>query len=153
MAFPHDELGAHEQILLDTNPTFNRLLWPLLELMAITGVCWLLVGLIDGPHLAAGEFGVLRTLVMLIWLALIGLRVVRPVLAWLGERLVITQHRILLRRGFFSPRVVAIDLRSIRAVDRRGSVVYLHTHPNAAPLALMDVPGSKKVARLVSRIS
>ena len=37
MTFPDDELDTREAILLDTNPTFGRLVWPLLELMVITG--------------------------------------------------------------------------------------------------------------------
>ena len=85
MAFPDDELDTREAILLDTNPTFGRLVWPLLELMVITGICWLLIGFIDGPGIAPGDLQGVRQLLLFAWLGLILWRVVRPVLSWLGS--------------------------------------------------------------------
>ena len=68
MAFPDDELDTREAILLDTNPTFGRLVWPLLGLMVITGVCWLLIGFIDGPAIAPGDLQGVRQLLLFAWL-------------------------------------------------------------------------------------
>ena len=153
MAFPDDELDTREAILLDTNPTFGRLVWPLLELMVITGVCWLLIGFIDGPAIAPGDLQGVRQLLLFAWLGLILWRVVRPVLVWLGERFVLTDRRIILRRGIVRPQVVSIDLRSVRAVNRKGGVLYLHTRSFGPPLAVEDIPSSRKVAKLVSRLT
>ncbi|MDO5030514.1 MAG: PH domain-containing protein [Corynebacterium sp.] len=153
MAFPYDELDPREVILLDTNPTFGRLIWPLLELMVITGVCWLLIGFIDSPNIAPGDMQGVRQLLMLAWLLLILWRVVRPVFRWLGERFVLTDRRIILRRGVLRPQVVSIDLRSVRAVNRKGAVLYLHTRHYGPPLAVEDIPSTRKVAKLVSRLT
>lgn len=153
MAFPAAELDPEEVILLDTNPTFGRLIWPLLELMVITGVCWLLIGFIDGPAIAPGDMAGIRQLLIFAWVALILWRVARPVLGWLGERFVLTDRRILLRRGIVRTQVISIDLRSIRAVNRKGAVLYLQTRSFGPPLAVEDIPSSRKVAKLVSRLT
>lgn len=153
MAFPESELDPREVILLDTNPTFGRLVWPLLELMVVTGVCWLLIGFIDGPAIAAGDMQGVRQLLMIAWVVLVAWRVAKPVLGWLGERFVLTDRRIILRRGILRPQVVSIDLRSVRAVNRKGGVLYLQTRSFGPPLAVEDIPSSRKVARMVSQLT
>lgn len=153
MAFPYDELDPREIVLLDTNPTFGRLVWPLLELMVITGVCWLLIGFIDSPAIAPGDMQSVRQLLIIAWPLLVFWRVARPVLRWLGERFVLTDRRIILRRGVLRPQVMSIDLRSVRAVNRKGGVLYLHTRSYGPPLAVEDVPSTRKVAKLVSRLT
>lgn len=150
MAFPQDELDPGEEVLLDLNPVFGRLVLPWLELILVTGVTWLLIGVIDGPLIAAGDLGWLRRVLLAAWAGLVAWRAVAPVAAWLGERTVVTDRRVLLRRGWLRPRVVVIDRAAIRAVDRRGADLELRVDPWGPPLALRDVPGARRVARLLA---
>nr|WP_120492119.1 PH domain-containing protein [Corynebacterium lactis] len=153
MSFPHSEMEPSEKILLDTNPTFGRLVWPLLELMVITGVVWLLIGLIDSSAMVGSGMQPVRNFLLIGWVVLILWRVVPPGLAWLGERFVLTDRRILLRRGLFRPRVTTVDLRSVRSVDRKGSALYLRTHYFGPALEVADVPSARKVAKMVARLT
>lgn len=153
MSFPYSELDTNEEILLDTNPTFGRLVWPLLELMAITGVVGLMIGFIDGSATVGAGMQTVRTFLFFAWTVLILWRVVRPSLNWLGERFVLTDRRILLRRGLLRPRVTTVDLRSVRSVDRRGSALLLRTHYFGPLLEVEDIPSARKVAKMVSRMT
>lgn len=153
MTFPYDEMDDDEEVVLDTNPVFARLTWPLVELALITGVIWLLIGFIDGPRIAPGDMSAVRDLLVLAWPVLVAWRVGGPVAGWLGERFVLTDRRIIMRRGLLRPRVITVDLRSIRGVDRRGNILQLHVSPFGPPMAIRDIPATRKVARMVNRMS
>lgn len=153
MSFPHDHLEISEEILLDTNPSFSRFVWPFLELMAITGLCWLTIGFMDNAVNAASDFGSARMLVVIAWLVLVAWRVGLPVLHWLGERFVLTNRRILVRRGLLRRRVTSIDLLSVMYVARNGSTLILETSPFGQRIAIVDVPSSRKVAKMVNRLT
>ena len=147
MAFPYDEMEPGEVALLDVNPVFSRLVRPLVDLVVVTGVIWLLIGFIDGPYIGDGDLAGMRATLMLAWPVLLAWRVGGPVLDWLGRRLVVTDRRLLLRRGIVRPEITSIDLRSIRAVDRRGSMLAVSTRYWREPLVIEGVPGSRRVVR------
>ncbi|UBI01949.1 YdbT family protein [Corynebacterium freneyi] len=153
MAFPWDEMDDDEDVLLDVNPAFARLTWPLVELALITGVIWLLIGFIDSPRIAPGDLAGLRDFLLIMWPILVAWRVVKPGLEWLGERFVLTDRRIILRRGLLRPRVVTVDLRSVRGVERRGNVLQVRVSPFGPPMAIRDVPSARKVAKMVNRMT
>lgn len=153
MAFPWDEMDDDEDVVLDTNPVFGRLMWPLVELALITGVIWLLIGFIDSPRIAPGDLSGMRDVLLLAWPLLVAWRVVVPGLEWLGERFVLTDRRIILRRGLLRSRVVTVDLRAVRGVDRRGHVLQLYVSPYGPPMAIRDVPATRKVAKMVNRMT
>lgn len=153
MAFPFDHLDSEEHIMLDTNPSFSRFLWPLLELLAITGLSWLTIGFMDNAVNAASDFGVARQLVFLAWVVLVVWRVGVPVCEWLGDRFVLTNRRILVRRGLFRQRVTSIDLYSVVGVDRKGSTLIVRTTPYGQRVLISDIPSSRKVAKMVNRLA
>ena len=153
MAFPWDEMDDDEDVLLDVNPAFARLTWPLVELALITGVIWLLIGFIDSPRIAPGDLAGLRDFLLIMWPILVAWCVAKPGLEWLGERFVLTNRRIILRRGLLRPRVVTVDLRTVRGVERRGNVLQLRVSPFGPPMAIRDVPSARKVAKMVNRMT
>lgn len=153
MAFPWDYLDADEEVIIDTNPTFSGIFWPLLELMAITGIIWLLIGFIDKDPVTAANFAVARTLLMLLWVLLLVRRVAVPLLRWLRERFILTDRRILLRHGLFRTDVSSIDLRSVRGVRRQGSDLLFMTYGYGSPITVANIPSSRKVAKLVNRMT
>lgn len=153
MAFPWDEMDDDENVLLDVNPAFARLTWPLVELALITGVIWLLIGFIDSPRIAPGDLAGLRDFLLIMWPILVAWRVAKPGLEWLGERFVLTDRRIILRRGLLRPRVVTVDLRTVRGVERRGNVLQVRVSPFGPPMAIRDVPSARKVAKMVNRMT
>lgn len=153
MAFPWDEMDDDEDVLLDVNPAFARLTWPLVELALITGVIWLLIGFIDSPRIAPGDLAGLRDFLLIMWPILVAWRVAKPGLEWLGERFVLTDRRIILRRGLLRPRVVTVDLRTVRGVERRGNVLQVRVSPFGSPMAIRDVPSARKVAKMVNRMT
>ncbi|WP_448852054.1 hypothetical protein [Corynebacterium sp. 335C] len=150
MPFPYDEMDPGEEVLLDVNPVFTDLVRPMVELAVITGVIWLLVGFIDGPYIGDGDLRGLRAMLLTAWPLLLAWRVGAPVLGWLGRRLVVTDRRLILRRGIVRPDIVVVDLRSVRGVGRRGSVLEVSTGPWRPPLVIEGVPGSRRVARVIA---
>lgn len=153
MAFPWDYLDADEEVIIDTNPTFSGIVWPLIELMAITGIVWLLIGFIDKDPATAANLAFIRTILMLVWALLLVRRVAVPVLRWLRERFILTDRRILLRHGLIRTDVSSIDLRSVRGVRRQGSDLLFATYGYGGPITVPNIPSSRKVAKMVNRMT
>ena len=153
MAFPWDYLDEDEEVIIDTNPTFGGLIWPLMELMASTGIIWLVIGLIDKNPTTATDLAPLRTILMLVWLFILLWRVAMPALRWLRKRFILTDRRILLRNGLVRANVSSIDLRSVRGVRRKGSNLLLATYGFGEPVLVPNVPSCRKVAKLVHRMT
>ncbi|MBV7295580.1 PH domain-containing protein [Corynebacterium sp. TAE3-ERU12] len=150
MAFPDDELFPGEYVRIDVNPTFGRLVLPLLELILATGVAWILIGVLDGSLFNGSELAWLRSALVLGWLAVVGWRTVLPGLRWLGERFVLTNQRVILRRGVLRRAVVTVHLTEIAGATRAGNTLLLHVDAYHPPMAIRDVPKIRTILRMMT---
>ena len=64
-------LARGEVVLADTTSPLTTLIFPLLELVVITAVCWMAIGWMDANGISSG----LRNLIVLIW-AIVGLSLI-----------------------------------------------------------------------------
>ncbi len=157
--FPWAHMHEGEYVIVDTNPNFSQLLWPLLEVLALTGVIWLIIGLMDhsvfaGPAEAMAADPTaggspLRTGLIALWLILAAWRAAKPTAEWLSHRLVVTNFQIILRQGVFRRHCTIYDLRSIGNVEKQKKSVVLTVYPYGVPIAIDGIPKPRKVAKAI----
>lgn len=139
--------GPGEVVRADLTAPLRTLTIPTLELILITGVCWMGVGWLDQPGHA---FGVdLRNGVVGVWALLVLWRFVVPLLRARRRRFLVTDRRIIVRDGTFRSRVDSIPLQDVRGVQRRRNGISLAILGFDRPLFFPDVPRTKKVASLI----
>lgn len=91
--------------------------FPLLELIAYTGLIWMGIGYLDNPY---GVFSdpLLRQGLVLLWAVLVIWRFVLPLAKARRRRFVVTDRRIIARSDSLRPRVDSIPLRDVHSVRR-----------------------------------
>ncbi|WP_018023431.1 PH domain-containing protein [Corynebacterium ulceribovis] len=149
MAFPDDELYLDEEVFLDTNPSFGELTWPALELVLFSGVAAMAIGVLHRGVLNTQESYMAQQFVFVVWLFLVLWRTVLPALSWLGTRFLVTDRRVMLRRGVLKRRVEDIWYGEMTGVSRRGSTLLVRMHPQERPVPFEHLPNTKGIVRLV----
>lgn len=115
MSWP--KLQPGEWVRADVTSPPAVLGFPLLELIAYTGVIWMAVGYLDNPHSPAFDPALRRALVVG-WAVLVTWRFVLPLVKTRRRRFVVTDRRVIARADTLRPRVDAIPLRDIHSVRR-----------------------------------
>ncbi|WJY67468.1 hypothetical protein [Corynebacterium auris] len=133
-----------EVVLADTCEPTSGLVFPLLETIVVTGVCWIAIGWMDANGIAAG----FRNLVVALWAVLVVLRFVRPVVASRRRRFMVTNQRVLARSG--SGGVDSIPLEQIHSVRRSRAGLSLWVHGLDRPLLYPAVGRAKKVQKILN---
>lgn len=167
-------IDPHEELLADLSPQRRSVVFPVLELIVITGVTWLLVGLIDAhfDNVARATFGAVyappsqivallpqdQTLMVLLWLRRIVLvawvflswrRCIRHVVFRNRSRMMLTNERLITATGHWRSEISEIPLAHIVDARRRGSDVALYTMGARMPLVMHNVPKAKKFVRIL----
>lgn len=141
-------LGPNEIVRADMTAPARTLVFPFLELVLITGVCWIGIGYLDQPGLAVDP--VLRNAVVGLWAVLAVWRFVLPLLRARRQRFVVTDRRIIARAGTFRSRVDSIPLRDVHFVRRYRTGLSVSIYGHDRPLYFADVPRAKKLERLIT---
>lgn len=163
-----------ESLLADLSPNRNSVLFPVLELIIITGLVWLGIGLIDAhfDRVARATFGVVyappslvatmlpqdQTLLVLVWLR----RLVLVAWAWLAwsrcirhlvfrarARMMLTDQRLITATGHLRSEISEVPLAHVVDARHRGSDVAVYTMGARLPIVLHNVPQAKKFTRLL----
>lgn len=108
------QLAEGEAVLADTNPPLTSLIFPLLELIVITGIAWIAIGWMDVTPFVNPQA---HNIVVAVWALLSAWRFVLPVVRHRRQRFLLTDRRILARsaRG----AVDSIPLRQIHSFRRQ----------------------------------
>ncbi|MGV0397235.1 hypothetical protein ACUY3M_02725 [Corynebacterium suicordis] len=167
-------IDPHEVLLADLSPQRRSVIFPVLELIVITGLIWLGVGLIDAHFdaVAQATFGVHyspssvvvaqlpqdQTLMVLLWLRR-GLLILWAVLAWrrcirhlvfrARSRMMLTNERLITASGHWRSQISEIPMAHIVDARHRGSDVALYTMGARTPVMLHNVPKAKRFVRLL----
>ncbi|WP_165165469.1 hypothetical protein [Corynebacterium qintianiae] len=138
------KLADGEVVLADTTSSLSSLIFPLLELLVITGVCWMAVGWMD----ANGIDAIARNLVVLVW-AIAGLtRFVWPLAVSRRRRFIITDRRVLARSRRGS--VDSIPLGQIHSARRDQGGISMAVYGFEHPLYFPEVGRSRKVEKILN---
>ena len=113
MAWPEDSLSEGEIIVTEFRQHWKLLIvpigWFILALIAIGFTQWLFQGKFDVASLAWA--GTLAVIGAAIWF------VVRPIVSWLTTRYVLTNERLITRRGLLAKSGIEIPLENITNVN------------------------------------
>lgn len=118
----------------------RRLVLPVLVLIAIAAASGFWVGTLPEPWM---NWAAMAGAILLALLLGIG-----PILGWLADRVILTNRRVILRRGLFVHRRAKVPLSRVREVrSRRGPVQRMHGSGDVEllvgaepPIVLRDVP-------------
>ncbi|WP_312977924.1 hypothetical protein [Corynebacterium sp.] len=177
---PKINFAPDEEVLAELSPSRRSTLFPVLELVVITGVVWLAVGLLDSylgslattwvgyvpdniadvPRLVgesdtatatAAVWG--RRIVLVAWVWLSWRRCLRHLLFRTRSRMILTDSRLITATGHMRSHIGEVPLAQIVDVRVHKSEVRVFLRGGGRPLVLRDVPYAKRFARLVhSRI-
>lgn len=151
MAMSGIQLEPGEKVRVDLTAPLSSLAFPFLELILITGLCWMGIGYLDRPDPATTVPADLRNAVVVIWLLLATWRFLLPLARSRRRRFMVTDRRVLVRAGTFKARTDSIPLRQIHGVERRRNRISLALGGFARPLHFREVPKAKKAAAAISR--
>ncbi|MGJ7908806.1 PH domain-containing protein [Actinopolyspora sp. H202] len=153
MAYPDDQLGEGEQVLVHRHPHWKLLVGPAFALLVVLVGFGALVLFTESlawrtPILAGG--GVVGG-VLLLWLVL------TPLLRWRTTHFVVTNHRLMIREGVFTRSGVHIPLGRINSVRSRrgvldrllGSGTLIVESASDEPLEFDDIPEVNRVQSLL----
>lgn len=136
------KVGEDETVLADVCAPLSSLTFPLLELVAVTGLAWMAIGWMDvTPHFDPA----MRNIVVAIWAILVVWRFVAPLVSSRRRRFVVTDKRVLARgrRG----AVDSIPLRQIHSVRRESGGLWVALYGYAQPVRFDDVGKTRAVEK------
>lgn len=138
-------VGEDEVVLADVTAPLSSLVFPLLELVVITGVAWIVIGWMDVT--ASVDVG-LRNAVVALWLVLALWRFGLPVLRARRRRFVVTDRRVLVRgkRG----AVDSIPRGQILSARRSKGGIDLAVYGFSNPLHYEGVAKARQVEKILN---
>ncbi|WP_301925400.1 hypothetical protein [Corynebacterium glaucum] len=137
-------VGEGEVVLADVNAPLSTLIFPLLELVVLTGVAWIAIGWMD---ITPGIPPVVRNLVVALWALLAFLRFLLPLLRTRRRRFIVTDRRVLARGR--SGSVDSIPLRQIHSVRRSRGGIDLGIYGFGSPIHFEQVGKSRQVEKVL----
>lgn len=171
---PKVSFEPDEALLADLSPKRRSVLFPVLELIVITGLVWLGIGAIDAhfDSVARATFGTVyspssyvstmlpqdQTLVALLWARRLLLvawvwmawrRCIRHLVFRARSRMMLTNQRLITATGHLRSDIAQIPLGHVVDARHRGSDVAVYTMGARLPIVLHNVPKAKKFVRLL----
>lgn len=157
MAYPRDNLAPGETVVVHRHPHWKSLAGPVLVFWAVTAVAGLLLGLLWGTgDLAQGRtWG--TVVIVVVWLAAALWWLGRPLLTWVSTHFVVTDRRVIYRRGLLTRSGIDIPISRINTVEfqhdlsdrilRTGSLQIQSA--SEEPLTFSDIPRVESVHALL----
>lgn len=157
MAYPDNALADDEQVVLHRHPHVKRLFGPLLALLLATACAAFASGLVNPRAWDPAAKNVVFAVIWAIWLVVVGWLALLPFLSWLTTHFVITDRRVMFRRGVLTRSGIDIALARISQVEfvhglidrmlRTGTLII--ESASAEPLEFYDVPRVERVHALL----
>lgn len=141
---PAFALGEGEDVLADVAAPLSTLIFPLLELIVITGVAWIAIGWMDGTP---GVDAVVRNAVVAAWAVIAAWRFGVPVVRSRRRRFVVTDHRILARGR--AGGVDSIPHRQIHSARRERGGITVAIYGYERPIHFEQVGKSRAIERVI----
>lgn len=142
-------IAPDEHVRADITAGFGALLYPVVELIVITGLCWMGIGWMDRDETTLDPGMFVRNGLVALWFVLVLLRFVLPVIAARRRRIIVTDQRIIARDAGLGSGVDSIYLSSIHHVGRKRRDITLSVAGLDHLVLLESVPKAKSVARRI----
>ncbi|MGO1951097.1 hypothetical protein [Corynebacterium casei] len=145
------KMGHGEVKHVDVTAPYRALLWPVLELVLITGICWIGIGWLDVQVNNQAFDVAIRNAVVAIWAALSVWRFVIPVMRHRRKRFIVTNHRVIARAPTFQGQIDSIPLRDVVGVRRRRGGISLAIRGYDRAIHFPDVPKTKRIEKVLNQ--
>lgn len=156
MGYPEDALAPEEELLLHHHPHWKMLIGPAAIFLASTAVAGFLLGL-AGTRLEGSSATVLTIAVVVLWAGLVGWRCVSRFVTWLTTHFIVTDRRVLVRKGVITHSGIDIPMGRISNVQfshglvdrmlRTGTLTIVSAADD--PLEFDDIPDVQRVHALL----
>lgn len=169
------DFDPDEVILAELSPSRRSVLFPVLELLLISGLIWLGIGLIDAHFIsvATANFGYhfappsavtqqlpnteleallwLRRGLLVLWVVLAWRRCIRHIVYRHRSRMILTDRRLITASGHMRSQITSIPLHQIVDARQRGGRVNVYIVGARMPYQLDYVPQAKKLAKMIQQ--
>lgn len=157
MRYPDNMLARGERVVLHRHPHWKRLVGPVLALFLSTALAAFVAGIVHGTDWEPKAKAVVGAIVVAVWGVIVAGWTVWPLISWRTTHFVITDRRVMFRRGLATRSGFDIPLARINSVAYRHGLVdgILHTgtliieSASQDPLEMDDVPGVERVHALL----
>lgn len=138
-------MPSEEQFIVDVTSPYSALIFPMLELITITGLAWIVIGYMDSANAAWFITPQLRNGFVGIWALLALWRFVLPVIRLRNRRVIVTDERITIRSAGLRAQTNTIPLHAVREVGRKHNTLYLRVAGQPQPIMVPDVACARRV--------
>ncbi|CAM3041830.1 PH domain-containing protein [Prescottella defluvii] len=152
MGYPQDALAVDEELVLHRHPHWKMLVVPALIFILATAVAGFAAGIAQS-QLSGGAVTVVLLVIAALWVAVVGWRVLVPVLRWNSTHFIVTDRRVMIRHGVMTHTGIDIPMNRISNVQfrhglvdrmlRTGTLVIVSSSDD--PLEFDDIPDVQKV--------
>ncbi|WP_305092221.1 PH domain-containing protein [Prescottella sp. R16] len=158
MGYPQDALAADEELVLHRHPHWKMLVVPAAIFVLATAIAGFALGSAQS-RLTGGAVPVVSILVGVVWLALVGWKVLVPALRWKSTHFLVTDRRVMIRHGVLTHTGIDIPMNRISNVQFRHGLVdrllktgtLMIVASSDDPLEFDDIPDVQQVHALLYR--
>ncbi|UCZ59032.1 PH domain-containing protein [Mycolicibacterium phocaicum] len=157
MGYPDNVLAADEHVVLHRHPHWKRLIGPVLVLLLATALAAFLAAVVNHTNWDSNAKNIIFAVIGVVWLVVLGWLTVWPFLTWRSTHFVITDRRVMFRRGVLTRSGIDIPLARINSVEFRHQLLdrILRTgtliieSASQDPLEFHDIPRVEQVHSLL----
>ena len=157
VGYPENALAGDEQVVLHRHPHWKRLIGPVLILLVATALASFAAAYVNSLDWDAKAKTVVSLVIAAIWLVVVGWLSLWPFLTWWTTHFVITDRRVMFRRGVLTRSGIDIPLARINSVEfrhrladrmlRTGTLIIESASQD--PLEFYDIPRVEQVHSLL----
>ncbi|MBV9351334.1 MAG: PH domain-containing protein [Mycobacterium sp.] len=157
MRYPDNVLAGDEQVVLHRHPHWKRLIGAVVVLIVTTALASFGAAVVNATDWQPNAKNVVFGVVWSVWLVVVGWLTLWPFCNWLTTHFVITDRRVMFRRGVLSRSGIDIPLARINSVEFRHGIIdrMLRTgtliieSASQEPLEFYDVPRVRQAHALL----
>lgn len=137
---------------MDITSSLSEMIYPALESIIITGLCWMAIGYVDA-NVSFVDPAAIHNILVVLWSVLVLLRCVVPIIRQRNRRIMVTNQRVILRTATFRGTWESIPLDAVRDVARRRKDIFLAVAGHDRSIYLPKVPKAKKVVAVLEDLT
>jgi len=157
VGYPDNVLAEDEHVVLHRHPHWKRLASPVLTLIVTTALAAFALGVVAQTTWEQTAKNVLYGVIGAIWLIVVGWLTLWPYVSWLTTHFVVTDRRVMYRRGLLTRAGIDIPLARIHSVEFRHGLLdrmlrtgtLLVGSASQDPLEYYDIPRVQQVHSLL----
>ncbi|MCS4491483.1 MULTISPECIES: hypothetical protein [unclassified Corynebacterium] len=138
-------LAPGERVFIDLTSPLSALFFPLLEILTVTGLAWMAIGYLDRPELSGTYDPKIRNLIVLMWAGVVVFRLVTKIVTLRRRRIIVTEHRLLLREAGWTSSIFSAPIEQVQAVDRHRNTIRLMLRGQQRAFSMTHVPQARRV--------